>query len=63
MLKQVGYNPLKFFNLCICTQSSPDIAAGVKYCTGSTEMGINEQYGSIGAGDQGTMYGYATNRN
>jgi S-adenosylmethionine synthetase len=22
--------------------------------------GINEQYGSIGAGDQGTMYGYAT---
>jgi len=38
---------------------SPDIAAGVNTAL-EARNGVNEQYGSVGAGDQGTMYGYAT---
>ena len=38
---------------------SVDIATGVNTAL-EVRNGINEQYGSIGAGDQGTVYGYAT---
>jgi S-adenosylmethionine synthetase len=59
VLKQVGYNPLKFLIYVYVHNQSPDIAAGVNTAL-EARNGINEQYGSIGAGDQGTMYGYAT---
>jgi S-adenosylmethionine synthetase len=58
-LKELGYNPLKFLIYVYVHNQSPDIAAGVNTAL-EARNGINEQYGSIGAGDQGTMYGYAT---
>lgn len=59
VLKQVGYNPLKFLIYVYVHNQSSDIASGVNTAL-EARNGINEQYGSIGAGDQGTMYGYAT---
>lgn len=59
VLKQVGYNPLKFLIYVYVHNQSSDIASGVNAAL-EARNGINEQYGSIGAGDQGTMYGYAT---
>jgi S-adenosylmethionine synthetase len=59
VLKEIGYNPLKFLIYVYVHNQSPDIAAGVNTAL-EARNGINEQYGSIGAGDQGTMYGYAT---
>ena len=59
-LKEVGYNPRNFsIHVFLNTQSS-DIASGVD---SSLEIrnGENDPYSLIGAGDQGTMYGYATN--
>ncbi|ETA80595.1 methionine adenosyltransferase [Youngiibacter fragilis] len=59
-LQQVGYDPRKFRILVFVHKQSPDIANGVdntlEYRNGNTSW-----YGSLGAGDQGTMYGYATN--
>ena len=59
VLKQLGYNPLKFLIYVYVHNQSPDIAAGVNTAL-EARNGVNEQYGSVGAGDQGTMYGYAT---
>ncbi|MBI6873397.1 methionine adenosyltransferase [Clostridium aciditolerans] len=59
VLKELGYNPLKFLIYVYVHNQSSDIAAGVNTAL-EARNGINEQYGSIGAGDQGTMYGYAT---
>src|SRR5690554_3947431 len=59
VLKEIGYNPLKFLIYVFVHKQSVDIAAGVNTAL-EARNGINEQYGSIGAGDQGTMYGYAT---
>ncbi|EMJ3792541.1 methionine adenosyltransferase [Clostridioides difficile] len=59
VLKELGYNPLKFLIYVYVHNQSSDIAAGVNIAL-EARNGINEQYGSIGAGDQGTMYGYAT---
>ena len=59
VLKEIGYNPLKFLIYVYIHSQSVDIAAGVNTAL-EVRNGINEQYGSIGAGDQGTMYGYAT---
>lgn len=59
VLKELGYNPLKFLIYVYVHNQSPDIAAGVNTAL-EARNGVNEQYGSVGAGDQGTMYGYAT---
>lgn len=59
VLKDVGYNSLKFLIYVYVHNQSADIAAGVDSAL-ETRNGVNEQYGSVGAGDQGTMYGYAT---
>jgi len=59
VLRDVGYNPWKFLIYVFVHRQSQDIAAGVNTALEARE-GINEQYGSMGAGDQGTMYGYAT---
>lgn len=60
VLREVGYNPWKFTIFVFVHQQSADIAAGVDTAF-EARNGINDPYGSIGAGDQGTVYGYATN--
>ena len=59
VLKEIGYNPLKFLIYVFVHKQSADIATGVDTAL-EVRNGINEHYGSIGAGDQGTVYGYAT---
>lgn len=60
VLREVGYNPWKFAVFVFVHQQSADIAAGVDTAL-EVRNGITDPYGSIGAGDQGTVYGYATN--
>ncbi|MDT2812655.1 methionine adenosyltransferase [Vagococcus lutrae] len=58
-LKEVGYNPLKFLIYVFVQKQSADIKEGVDNALEFRE-GIKDPYSLIGAGDQGTMYGYAT---
>lgn len=60
VLREVGYNPWKFAVFIFVHHQSADIAAGVDTAL-EVRNGITDPYGSIGAGDQGTVYGYATN--
>jgi len=60
VLKKVGYNPLKFLIYVYVHNQSSDIAAGVNTAL-EARSGLHDPYCSIGAGDQGTVYGYATN--
>ena len=60
VLREVGYNPWKFTVFVFVHHQSVDIAAGVDTAL-EVRNGIIDPYGSIGAGDQGTVYGYATN--
>jgi S-adenosylmethionine synthetase len=60
VLREVGYNPWKFTVFVFVHHQSADIAAGVDNAL-ELRNGINDPYGSVGAGDQGTAYGYATN--
>lgn len=59
-LKDVGYNPRKFSIYVFLNNQSADIAAGVDNAI-EIRNGEKDPYSLIGAGDQGTMYGYATN--
>ena len=59
-LKDVGYNPRKFSIYVFLNNQSADIAAGVDNAL-EIRNGEKDPYSLIGAGDQGTMYGYATN--
>ena len=59
-LKDVGYNPYKFSIYVFLNNQSADIAAGVDNAL-EIRNGEKDPYSLIGAGDQGTMYGYATN--
>jgi S-adenosylmethionine synthetase len=60
VLREVGYNPWKFTVFVFVHHQSADIAEGVDNAL-ELRNGINDPYGSVGAGDQGTVYGYATN--
>jgi len=60
VLREVGYNPWKFTVFVFVHHQSSDIATGVDTAL-EVRNGITDPYGSIGAGDQGTVYGYATN--
>jgi S-adenosylmethionine synthetase len=60
VLREVGYNPWKFAVFVFVHHQSADITAGVDTAL-EVRNGITDPYGSIGAGDQGTVYGYATN--
>mgnify|MGYP001182342818 CR=1 FL=1 len=60
VLEDVGYNPNKFLIYVFVNRQSTDIAAGVDTAI-EARNGNTDPYGLIGAGDQGTMYGYATN--
>lgn len=59
-LKDVGYNPRKFSIYVFLNNQSADIAAGVDNAL-EIRNGKKDPYSLTGAGDQGTMYGYATN--
>lgn len=59
VLIKVGYDPLEFKIDVNIQKQSVDIAAGVNNAL-EVRNGVDEEYSSIGAGDQGTMYGYAT---
>jgi S-adenosylmethionine synthetase len=59
-LRKVGYNPRKFKVYVFVHHQSDDIADGVNIAL-ELRQGANEPYGMLGAGDQGTVYGYATN--
>lgn len=58
-LQKVGYDPLKFRILVLVHKQSSDIAKGVDNAL-EARNGDKSWYSSLGAGDQGTMYGYAT---
>ena len=59
VLREVGYNPWKFAVFVFVHRQSADIAAGVDTAI-EARNGVRDPYGSVGAGDQGTVYGYAT---
>lgn len=58
VLTEVGYNPEYFHYEFSVTKQSSDISGGVST---SLEAREGEDVDELGAGDQGTMYGYATN--
>ena len=60
VLREVGYNPWKFAVFVFVHKQSKDIDTGVTTAL-EARNGSEERYSSIGAGDQGTVYGYATN--
>ena len=60
VLRDVGYEPRKFAVYVFVHKQSGDISAGVTTAL-EARNGSNERYSSVGAGDQGTVYGYATN--
>lgn len=59
VLRKAGYNPWKFTVFVFVHKQSKDIDAGVTTAL-EARNGSQERYASIGAGDQGTVYGYAT---
>ncbi len=61
VLREVGYNPWKFTVFVFVHHQSADIAVGADNAL-EIRSGINDPYGSVGAGYQGTAYGYATNK-
>lgn len=58
VLRDIGYNPREFDVLVFVHQQSADISAGVDQAL-EARAGLTEPYSTLGAGDQGTMYGYA----
>lgn len=60
-LAKVGYNPLKFIVFVYVHRQSTDIAGGVNKALETRDVDTDDIFASVGAGDQGTVYGYATN--
>lgn len=60
-LAKVGYNPLKFIVFVYVHRQSADIAGGVNKALETRDVDTDDIFASVGAGDQGTVYGYATN--
>jgi len=58
-LSTAGYNPDKFEISVFIHAQSPDISDGVDVSLEDRVFG--KETGTLGAGDQGTVYGYATN--
>ena len=59
-LQICGYSPDDFRVFVNCHRQSKDIASGVSNSL-EERKGCEDRYSSLGAGDQGTVYGYATN--
>lgn len=55
-----GYNPLRFIIYKFIHRQSADIAGGVDKAL-EARNGDTSWFSDLGAGDQGTVYGYATN--
>ncbi len=62
VLRKVGYNPMKFIVFVYVHRQSPDIAGGVDSALEVRDGSSEDVFASTGAGDQGTVYGYATRR-
>ena len=60
VLRKVGYDPKAYKVAVFVQKQSLDIATGVSYSLEARD-GQKDLYNQIGAGDQGTAYGYATN--
>lgn len=60
-LAKVGYNPLKFIVFVYVHRQSADIAGGVNKALEIRDADTDDIFASVGAGGQGTVYGYATN--
>lgn len=58
-LRDIGYNPYAFLIYVYVHKQSADIADGVDRALES-RSGDTTRYSMLGAGDQGTVYGYAT---
>ena len=59
-LEKIGYNPYGFIVHVFIRRQSKDIADGVDMSI-EARNGDTSCYANLGAGDQGTVYGYATN--
>ena len=59
-LSELGYKPLSFLIYVFVHKQSADIAGGVDRAL-EARNGDTSWYSTLGAGDQGTVYGYATN--
>ncbi|MDT3768178.1 methionine adenosyltransferase [Gleimia hominis] len=59
-LVEAGYQPWKFLVFVWTRKQSPDINAGVSKSL-EARFGEDTEFALQGAGDQGTVYGYATN--
>lgn len=59
-LRDLGYNPLAYIVYVFVHRQSADIAGGVDRAL-ENRNGDTSWYSSLGAGDQGTVYGFATN--
>jgi S-adenosylmethionine synthetase len=66
-IRRIGYTPACGFDADSCEvlvkldQQSADIAQGVTTALEARERGSDDLYDQIGAGDQGMMFGYASN--
>ena len=60
VLRKVGYNPMKFIVFVYVHRQSSDIAGGVDSALEVRDGGSEDVFATTGAGDQGTVYGYAT---
>jgi len=68
VIKEIGYSRAKFgFDyltagvLTSIGKQSPDIAQGVNHAEEERVEGSHDDYDKVGAGDQGMMFGYASN--
>ena len=59
-LEKIGYNPNEFKIYSFIQEQSKDIADGVDRSI-ELRSGDSSEHSNLGAGDQGTVYGYATN--
>lgn len=62
VLREVGYDPKRYLVLVRVHRQSKDIAGGVDHAL-EMRNGDTSWYSTLGAGDQGTVYGYATDEN
>lgn len=60
-LRKVGYNPMRYIIYVYVHRQSPDISDGVNKAYEIRNKNSQDFFASVGAGDQGTVYGYATN--